>query len=380
MRSKRSEGNFWLISVPNEPRAHERLSDTAAKLADYWRFHIPSLKVSTLDQLLELADDLETLEKTTESSVRNVAQFFAAVLSEYHKDLHENFAVGNRDIVTYLTKFQWEAARYSTKLSLTTITENITKLMYQIENGLKEKSSKYEYLKSRLEEIDRNSNGPLVSRDISSLVKADDFVLGSEYLQTLMVAVPRTEKRLWMSSYATFSSFVVPFSSKLIADEADYCLFSVTLFKKVIQEFKARCDSHRFIVRDFVYDESVLEAGRDARYCILQEKNKCVPPLIRWLRVNFGEIFSAHIHVKALRVYVESVLRFGLPVNFHAVLLRPREGTHRKLKIELDKLYKDLDAYAYQSMESGKEDKSPVAEDEYHPYVLIRINLDFFQK
>ena len=32
-------------------------------------------------------------------------------------------------------------------------------------------------------------------------------------------------------------------------------------------------------------------------------------PLVKWLKVNFGECFSAWVHVKALRVFVESVLR-----------------------------------------------------------------------
>lgn len=32
-------------------------------------------------------------------------------------------------------------------------------------------------------------------------------------------------------------------------------------------------------------------------------------PLLRWLKVNFSEAFVAWIHVKALRVFVESVLR-----------------------------------------------------------------------
>jgi len=35
-------------------------------------------------------------------------------------------------------------------------------------------------------------------------------------------------------------------------------------------------------------------------------------PLVRWLKVNFGEAFIAWIHVKALRVFVESVLRYLL--------------------------------------------------------------------
>jgi hypothetical protein len=32
-------------------------------------------------------------------------------------------------------------------------------------------------------------------------------------------------------------------------------------------------------------------------------------PLVRWLKVNFSECFCAWVHVKALRVFVESVLR-----------------------------------------------------------------------
>ena len=32
-------------------------------------------------------------------------------------------------------------------------------------------------------------------------------------------------------------------------------------------------------------------------------------PLVRWLKVNFSEAFIAWIHIKALRVFVESVLR-----------------------------------------------------------------------
>lgn len=33
-------------------------------------------------------------------------------------------------------------------------------------------------------------------------------------------------------------------------------------------------------------------------------------PLVRWLKVNFSEAFIAWIHIKALRVFVESVLRY----------------------------------------------------------------------
>lgn len=35
-------------------------------------------------------------------------------------------------------------------------------------------------------------------------------------------------------------------------------------------------------------------------------------PLVRWLKVNFSEAFIAWIHIKALRVFTESVLRYSV--------------------------------------------------------------------
>jgi V-type H+-transporting ATPase subunit C len=58
-----------------------------------------------------------------------------------------------------------------------------------------------------------------------------------------------------------------------------------------------------------VYDEESLKAGKNERDKLAQEKQRQYAPLVRWLKINFGEIFTAYIHVKALRVFVESVLR-----------------------------------------------------------------------
>lgn len=42
----------------------------------------------------------------------------------------------------------------------------------------------------------------------------------------------------WELRYSTLSSMVVPGSSRLITEEGEHALYSVTLFKKVIDEFK----------------------------------------------------------------------------------------------------------------------------------------------
>lgn len=69
---------------------------------------------------------------------------------------------------------------------------------------------------------------------------------------------------------------------------------------------------------------------------------------MRWLKVNFSECFCAWIHVKALRVFVESVLRYGLPVNFQAILLHPHKKSMKRLREVLNQLYNHLDSSALQ--------------------------------
>ena len=98
------------------------------------------------------------------------------------------------------------------------------------------------------------------------------------------------------------------------------------------------------------------------------DKKKQFGPLVRWLKVNFGECFTAWIHVKvseqipdilctqrwasqiifyqALRVFVESVLRFGLPVNFQGMVLNPQRKQVKKLRETLNDLYLHLDSAA----------------------------------
>lgn len=90
------------------------------------------------------------------------------------------------------------------------------------------------------------------------------------------------------------------------------------------------------MLRDFQYNEEEMKADKEEMTRLSTDKKKqfvCIfraagmlrhhcwifltglymcrlqGPLVRWLKVNFSEAFIAWIHIKALRVFVESVLR-----------------------------------------------------------------------
>ena len=62
--------------------------------------------------------------------------------------------------------------------------------------------------------------------------------------------------------------------------------------------------------------ERNLNSGMNERKNLEKAQKKAYVPLIRWLKGNFSEAFINWIHVKALRLFTESVLRYGLPANF----------------------------------------------------------------
>ncbi|VIO86707.1 Uncharacterized protein BM_BM13998 [Brugia malayi] len=375
-------GELWLISAPNEGSPQEtwdKLNRTTGNMSVNYKFNVPDLKVGTLDQLVGLSDDLAKLDSAAEQVTRKLTQYFADVLENEQDKLQENLVVSGKDVKTYVTKFQWEGAKYPLKQSLKVLSDIIGKQITQIDNDLKTKSTTYNNLKNSLATIDRKATGSLLTKDLSEIVKADDFILNSEYLQTLLVVIPKTLAKEWQQKYETLSDMVVPGSSRLITEDGDQMLFSVTLFKKVIDEYKTHCRENKFIVRDFVYDEESLKIGRNERDKLIQEKQRQYAPLVRWLKINFGEIFSAFVHVKALRVFVESVLRYGLPVNFQATVIEPNKNSHKKLRASLHNLYLHLDTSAAGPIEAIEDNPilMSLGMHDYYPYVFFKINIDF---
>jgi len=378
-----SANEFWLISAPGEKTPVQTWETCRGKtegLSLNYKFNLPDLKVGTLDTLVGLSDDLGKLDLMVESVVKKVANYFSEVLDEKQDKVLENLQVNGMDPSLYLVKFNWDLAKYPTKQSLKNLSEIISKQVNQIDSDLKSKAQGYNNIKSNLQTLQRKSTGSLLSRNLTTLVKKEHFVKESEYLQTLLVVVPMNAREEWEASYLKISDMVVPDSSELVTSDKEHCLYAVTLFKKVVDEFKHHAREKKFVVRDFVWDDNDIAAGKEEITKLSQEKKKHFGPLVRWLRVNFGEAYIALIHVKALRVFVESVLRYGLPVNFQAMILQPNKGKNRKLRETLDGLYAYLDGQESNVLENVDIPGLIMAQHEYFSYVYFNIKINLLDR
>ncbi|XP_032591089.1 V-type proton ATPase subunit C isoform X1 [Drosophila grimshawi] len=382
---------YWIISAPGDKTCQQtfdtmnNLTSKQHSLCSNYKFHIPDLKVGTLDQLVGLSDDLGKLDTYVEQITRKVAMYLGEVLEDQRDKLHENLQANNTDLPQYLTRFQWDMAKYPIKQSLRNIADIISKQIGQIDGDLKTKSQAYNNLKGNLQNLEKKKTGSLLTRNLADLVKKEHFILDSEYLTTVLVIVPKASANDWLANYEKITDMIVPRSSQLIKEDPDYCLFNVTLFKKVTEEFKLHARERKFIVRDFVYNEEELAAGKNEMTKLMTDKKKQFGPLVRWLKVNFSEAFCALIHVKALRVFVESVLRYGLPVNFQAILIEPNKKSVKRLRDVLNQLYGHLDGASAGGHVSSAADNVDIpglgfGQSEYFPYVFYKVNIDMVEQ
>uniref|UniRef100_A0A0G2JZN3 V-type proton ATPase subunit C n=1 Tax=Rattus norvegicus TaxID=10116 RepID=A0A0G2JZN3_RAT len=428
---------FWLISAPGDKenlQALERMNSVTSKsnLSHNTKFAIPDFKVGTLDSLVGLSDELGKLDTFAESLIKRMAQSVVEVMEDSKGKVHENLLANGGlkekmkclkiDLTSFVTHFEWDMAKYPAKQPLVSVVDTLAKQLAQIETDLKSRTAAYSVLKANLENLEKKSTGNLFTRTLSDIVSKEDFVLDSEYLITLLVIVPKSSYVQWQKTYESLSDMVVPRSTKLIAEDNEGGLFTVTLFRKVIEDFKVKAKENKFIVREFYYDEKEIKREREEMTRLLSDKKQqyqtsCVAlkkgsatyrdhkvkvtplgnptrptagqndresegegegPLLRWLKVNFSEAFIAWIHIKALRVFVESVLRYGLPVNFQAVLLQPhKKSATKRLREVLNSVFRHLDEVAAASILDASVEIPglQLSNQDYFPYVYFHIDL-----
>jgi V-type H+-transporting ATPase subunit C len=166
------------------------------------------------------------------------------------------------------------------------------------------------------------------------VVSSSDFI-NTEYLQTLVVVVPKSHEEEWLQTYhsigesiaeygpkgsrgAVKGSPVVPGSSRKLIEEGDSILYTVTVLKgqyqpgrfdkegnfepgttlNYVEDFKNRAREKRFIARDFVFDPNTHATNEAAIGELEVEVDRLWSGLIRWCKAHFGETFIAWMHIK----------------------------------------------------------------------------------
>ncbi|GAA5907418.1 H(+)-transporting V1 sector ATPase subunit C [Sporobolomyces salmoneus] len=415
------DSSLWLVSSPADSDPHERLEDLRQALGNGKLGHaslveFPEFKTGTLSSLLTLSETLGKQDPTVTTAVQKTVDTIRSLTSpsssssgSSSSSSSANPQIGDssrasplsshlvlddgRPYLSYVFPeegqsehtWTWDKSKFRTESrSLNEVVEAIMKEVQSIENSQRNKNQEYAVVKGQLTQALRKKSGNLSMRSLADVVSASDFAgtNESEYLETVLVAVPKNLTKEWDASYERLTQMVVPRSSVKLAEDEEYVLFSVTIFRRIKDEFSQKAREKKFIARDFTYDEEAIQKGKRELEDLIAQEKQLWGDLLRLSRINFSELFQLLVHLKVVRTYVESVLRYGLPAAYFGAVIKPEHKQHAKLISTLsDFLVPDK---ASRKKDNKKKDKSgtndeamgeyaSVMEGEYYEFVVFEI-------
>eukprot|EP00891_Asterochloris_glomerata_P009355 jgi/Astpho2/9355/Aster-07293 len=378
---------YWLVSAPECDGSKERTWNLVQQKTTYehdfsinYKFTLPELRVGTLDSLLVLSDDLVKVNSMMEAVVNKVRrQLYDVQSASTSDDTPAEPQVEGISPSDYIEKFSWDEAKYPPRRPLGETVSMISETVQKLEDELKVRMQEYNQVKGQLGQISRKQTGSLAVRDLSSLVQGKDFV-NTENLVTLFVVVSKHTKGDWLTNYEKLCEFVVPRSSKQVAEDNDYTLFSVTLFRRVVDTFKSTARTRGFQVREQEVSKDGQQASQEQTGSLQKDVEGKRSQLEQWCGTAYGEAklllqaFSAWIHICAVRLFVESILRYGLPPKFLAVLMKPNIKASSKLRKLLATLFNMPGTEKYYDDKEGNGNTG--GEGEMYPYVSFNLSLE----
>jgi len=335
-----SDQSSWLISVPLNGDTEGLFQEITTKFEGLSRSYarnnltqieIPQFKTGTLDTLISLSEDLPKQDAFFTSTVAKIVDTLRNLLNNDPQKVAQHILVNDKSVDQYiLGGWKWNQGRYGVQRGLRDMVDTLNKEMTSIDNVMKAKLNNYNIAKGSLIQMQRKKTGNLSVRSLADVVSQDHFIEGSEYMETLLIAVPKNLAKDWNTKYERLTQMVVPRSSQLVAADDDYSLFSVVIFKRVHDEFAQKCRESKFVLRDFVYSEDVVNKQREELQQADTVEKELWTELLRLSRTNFSEAFQLLVHVKVVNAFVESVLRYGLPASYTGLIIKPEPKLTKK--------------------------------------------------
>ena len=338
----------------------------------------------------------------------------------------DTLTVGGVPATRYIQQFAWDSAKYPSRRPLKELVTLIAGGVSAFDEELKQLMVSYSDKTAALTEAKRRKGGNLMSADLNELLTPDIMskvtITDTEYLQTIFIAIPKSSKEIFESSIYKLGndlvgfggpdwtsdptklgepiaygsnvdrlkergSPVVPGSLQKVHMDEDSILYAITILKgqyeagyyengefqpghkiNFVEEFNRVCKEKRYLVREnFTWDPSYAAKGSMALEQLQVEVDGMKLALSRWCKNHYGDSFVAWIHIKVIRVFVESVLRYGLPVDFTAVL-------YKVLPHKDDDLIKALDKHLGNAPTGPVDEKDEDAGEEFHEFVMLRFD------
>jgi V-type H+-transporting ATPase subunit C len=344
--------------------------------------------------------------------------------------------VNKKSIHAFVSEFEWDGIHFPKASALKGLADKVLQDCQGADEELKKNLTAYNEVKTKFTAIERKETGSLMVKPLGQFIR-EEHIIEREYITTKFVIVPVAREQEFLDTYEILEDLhaerqkelelerqkqkeareaqlrasgqapkeeptpapaseekedapkervggvscknVVPRSALKLTPNGypdEFCLYRVLVFRKGADQFGNLCREKRYIIRAYTHDPDEAANSRKEKEELQKNRQKLWKFLVMWCKTNFSAIFSKWVHVKAMRVFVESVLRYGLPVDFASFILQPTPGKESATRKALGALYQNLGG---QGADAGGEDAQDIAGlggGEFYPYVYLALETE----
>lgn len=393
-------------SRENDNRAISTIVEKSLEgLGKFWRIGVDKhLGVYySIDQLMKLADEIDRADSnalTNLTKSANAIKEQKRKVEEFKKGEEELSSKGggvellvpellmetkdNNDVKfeNFFQRWTWTEDGYQ-RINVDEMFRTLCEQIDRAEKDFRRESSLMQDAYIKIQNLSRNKDGNLSVRAIDEdvynkmdLIECEKDITTHTSLQRgLFVETKNITTLLIVVSMSTLGDFkkncyryyVIPDSYQEVIRESGWVLCAVSLLRNHVDDYKTLCKGEGWVIREFVYSREGIDS-RNKSIIEAKEgyKNQC-NSYTEFLRNNYLDTAVTWMRVRALRIFVESILEYGHNTDFEAFLI---SSTSQKL---IDKIHQNLEAEFGDP--SKRKDEDVAADKEYHSYIHFAANI-----
>jgi V-type H+-transporting ATPase subunit C len=361
---------FWIVAAGNASDSQDAKMKSSFGASKFAIDDKKAMNSGSFDNLVTLTDDLAKADNQLDSIVHRIERQYTEV------DPAGQFVVKGqgRELAfdDYIKDWQWDETKYPKDRLLIDNMKFLTSTVTKLDEEVRTKMAQFNDYRTQKGNIaKKDATTSLPTRDLVDLVipsaENNERFVYTEHLTTVCVILSRAAEPDFLKSYESFGEHVIPMSALKFTgmdDKDGNSLWRVVMMKSQVDGFKKACREHRFVPRDFEYSAEGYKKLLLQRSELEEQTSQALARSKDICRAAWGDAMSAWIHIKAMRIFVESVLRFGQGTPFSAFVFSPKNPV--KARVTLTDIF-STDVLAAKAMTDA------AAEDgeEYFPYVSV---------
>jgi len=394
--------DFWIVAVGcpkgqaakkdeilSNLKRQSSLQGSAVALKEPLKFDVPdgerSLLFGSFDNLIRLTDDLAKADGQVDTILHRLERQYVEL--QPNAEFKVKSQRTEKSFLDYLKTWQWDDAKYPKGRSISDNLAFSMSVVNHIDEEARNKTAQYNDFKTQKGNLSKKDAANLVAKDLIDVITpdvvkgsggSDDDFIYTEHLTTVCVILPRDGDIEFLKIYESLETYIVPGSARKfngLDDKDGNTLWRVVMFKNAVDGFKKACREKRFQVRDFEYSEDAFKKLKQQREQIDESVKRQKELVLGLYQAAWSDVMVAWLHVKAMRVFVESVLRFGMPPSFASFIISAKGEpvpARKALADVLGKQVSGMGAAMAEGQGDGDEDFYPYVSLSFTPFVVTR--------